>query len=98
MNRSLVSHRVDDHVDGEAKRLLPDHLRIVVDLGVLEAVDDCFYTLSAADVHDMNAGGASKEVYAMETHRHGVRINRHSVFVRRSEIVSLSSLEDVIRY
>lgn len=67
-------------------------------IGRLEAVGDCFYTLADCDVHDGSEGGTSKEVYSMETAKHGIRVNRTVVYVRKSEIVSLSLLEDVVRY
>lgn len=81
------------------------HREVVLDtrgpllyLGTLASVGDCFYTLRDADVHDMQSSGASKEIYIMETAKHGIRVNRANVFVRKAEIVSLSLLADVIRY
>jgi hypothetical protein len=67
-------------------------------IGTLTATGPCFYTLTDADVHDLSDSSTSKEVYIMEAAKHGVRKNRESVFVRRHEIVSLSSLESVVKY
>jgi hypothetical protein len=67
-------------------------------IGTLKAIGVCFYTLVDADVHDIADSSTSKEVYIMEAAKHGVRKNRESVLVRKTEIVSLSLLGDVVKY
>jgi hypothetical protein len=67
-------------------------------VGRLEAADNEFLTLTNVDVHDMNDSRATKEVYALEALKHGVRANRRKTFVRVSRVVSVSRLEDVVRY
>lgn len=70
----------------------------IVYLGTLSAIGEWFMTLTDADVHDLADSSTSKEVYIMETAKHGVRKNRSEVYVRKSEVVSLSALESVVRY
>ncbi len=67
-------------------------------VGRLTAIGDAFYTLSDADVHDLTDSNTSKEVYIMETAKHGVRTNRSSVHVRKAQVISLSKLSDVVCY
>lgn len=67
-------------------------------LGLLERCDEVFFVLTAADVHDTQRGGATKERYVLEARKHGVRKNREEVLVRRDEVTSLSRLEDVTVY
>ena len=67
-------------------------------LGTLSAAGDCFWTLVDADVHDLTDSNTSKELYILESAKHGVRKNRTSVHVRKAEIVSISKLSDVVLY
>ena len=48
-----------------------------------------------ADLHDHAEANATKEVYALETKRFGIRANRRQVLVPRQRLVALSLLEDV---
>ena len=66
--------------------------------GKLEAVDARFITLVDADVHDMSDSRITKEIYALETMKLGVRSNRKRVHVMLSHIVSVSRLDDVVKY
>jgi len=81
------------------------HQQVVLDtrgtylyIGTLAAVDECIYVLEDADVHDGAEGASTKEVYIMEAKKFGVKKNRHRVLVRKSEVISLSLLSDVIEY
>jgi len=81
------------------------HREVVLDtrgaflyIGTLAAADEWFYTLEDADVHDGAEGGSTKEVYIMEAAKFGVKKNRRTVLVRNSEVISLSLLDDVIKY
>jgi len=67
-------------------------------IGKLDAVGDWFVTLVECDVHDLESTRTSKEVYIMEAAKLGVKKNRRSVAVRKSEVVSLSRLDEVIIY
>lgn len=67
-------------------------------VGKLEGVDGAFVTLGDVDVHDMRDSRVTKEIYALEALKHGIRSNRKKVHVRVERVVSVSRLEDVIRY
>lgn len=67
-------------------------------IGRLERVGEWFLTLADADVHDLTDSRTRKDVYLIEAARFGVKKNRHQVMVRSREIVSLSTLEQVIVY
>ena len=52
-------------------------------------VRDWFLELHHADVHDLQETRTSKELYIMESAKHGIRTNRDKVLVRKREVVSL---------
>ena len=67
-------------------------------IGRLEAADDHFVAVSTVDVHDMRDSRATKEIYVMDATKYGVRANRKAVYVAKERILSVSLLEDVVRY
>ncbi len=67
-------------------------------LGTLARVEDHFVVLKNVDAHDRNEGPSTKEQYVMDTRRFGIKPNRREVAVRKTLIVSLSRLDDVIVY
>lgn len=67
-------------------------------VGRLEHVGEWFLTLADADVHDLSDSRTRKDVYLIEAARFGVKKNRHQVMVRSREVVSLSTLAQVILY
>jgi len=67
-------------------------------IGTLASVLDNFLEMKDVDVHDRGEGLSTKEKYVMEVRRFGVKPNRREVSVRKSTIVSLSRLEDVLLY
>lgn len=67
-------------------------------IGVLKEVLDHFVIMSGVDVHDRNEGPSTKEQYIMDAKRFGVNANRKEVSIRKTLIVSLSLLDDVITY
>ncbi|MHC4606632.1 MAG: hypothetical protein ACYTAF_06810 [Planctomycetota bacterium] len=80
-------------------------LKVIVDtdskfvyLGTLKKVVDHFVVLENVDAHDRNEGPSTKEQYIMDCKRFGINPNRREVSVRKSVIVSLSKLDDVIVY
>lgn len=64
-------------------------------LGMLSAVEGEFIVLENADVHDCSQGRANKDLYVLDARRLGVQPNRLRVIVRRSQIISLSALDEV---
>ena len=65
-------------------------------LGRLKRWGEAFVELGDCDVHDSQQGRSTKETYAMESARDGVRHNRRRVLIRKAEVISVSALEDVI--
>ena len=75
---------------------------VVVDLdgpwlafGRLVAASTAWIELADADLHDMREGSSTRDVYALETLKHGVRVNRRRVVLPFSQIIAMSRLEDV---
>lgn len=67
-------------------------------LGTLARVEDHFLVLTEVDAHDRNETQSTKEQYVMECRRFGVKPNRKEIQVRKSVVVSVSRLDDVITY
>lgn len=76
---------------------------IVVDLsslyviaGTLIGQDQHYLILENADVHDLRDTATTRELYVHEIGQHGLAANRSRTLVARTEVVSLSALEDII--
>jgi hypothetical protein len=67
-------------------------------LGRLVEVTPQELVLADADVHDLLDGSSTREVYVLEARRHGIRENRREVTVRIDTVLSVSRLDDVIKY
>jgi len=68
----------------------------LVYIGMLQRITAAALVLADADVHDTNDSRASKDLYLVETRDLGVRINRTTVIVMRSQIASVSLLKEVV--
>ncbi len=75
---------------------------VVVDLdgpwvafGRLAQAGPGWIELAEADLHDMREGTSTRDVYALETQKLGVRVNRRRVLLPVSQIIALSRLDDV---
>ena len=75
---------------------------VVVDLdgpwlafGRLTGLSPAWIELSEADLHDMREGSSSRDVYALETQKHGVRVNRRRVVLSLAQVIAVSRLEEV---
>lgn len=86
----------------------PEHLAalrgrvVVIDLdgpwiafGRLEAWSPAHLELADADLHDLREGTSTRDVYALETQRYGVRVNRRRVSLRMDAVIAVSALDDV---
>jgi hypothetical protein len=91
--------------DAEAIDVLSSLIRreVVLDLagpyvvlGTLAAEDHRYLILEDADVHDLRDSATTRELYVLESRRHGIRANRRRVLVNRGDIVGISALDDVI--
>lgn len=67
-------------------------------VGQLESANERFLTLSNVDAHDMRDSHVTKEIYTLEALKYGVRSNRRRTYVRVERVISISRLDDVIRY
>ena len=67
-------------------------------IGTLVRVLEHFVEMKDTDAHDRGEGLSTKEQYVMESKRFGVKPNRREVSIRKSSIVSLSRLEDILLY
>ena len=84
--------------DWIGKEVVLDTATSVVYVGRLEGFGKDFFDVRDADVHNCSEGSATKEVYLMETKRHGVRLNRKRVLVKKTDVISISLLEDIHLY
>lgn len=67
-------------------------------LGMLDAIGERFVSLTDVDVHDMHDSHVTKEIYTLEALKYGIRANRKRVHVAIARVVSVSTLDDVVRY
>lgn len=65
-------------------------------LGTLTGEDAGYFVLEEADVHDLRDTSTTRDLYVLDSRKHGIGVNRHRVFVQKSQVVSISRLEDVI--
>ncbi|MCA9075534.1 MAG: hypothetical protein KDA93_10915 [Planctomycetaceae bacterium] len=73
-----------------------DVASLYIYLGTLSEVDHKYLILTDADVHDLRDTTTTRELYVLDSKRHGLSVNRKRVLVNRHEIVSISALADVI--
>ena len=82
----------------KGKEVIVDTDTSYIYVGVLiDLTDDCLI-MEKLDVHDRNDLEMSKEKYILETRRHGVKENRKKAYILRERIVSISLLEDVLKF
>jgi hypothetical protein len=67
-------------------------------LGRLDRVEVEFLVMKDVDVHDRRESPSTKEQYIMDTKRFGVKPNRKEVSVRKTLVVSVSSLDDILPF
>ena len=67
-------------------------------VGKLETATERFVSLSNVDVHDMRDSHVTKEVYTLESLKYGIRHNRKLTHIRLERVISVSRLDDVVRY
>jgi small nuclear ribonucleoprotein (snRNP)-like protein len=79
----------------EAK-VVVDLVSPFVCLGKLTRYDEHFLELKNADLHDMRDTDTTRELYIADSVATGIKRNRKRVLIRRSEVVAVSLLEDVV--
>jgi small nuclear ribonucleoprotein (snRNP)-like protein len=104
--RSIPEHLTRESPMNESDRLKGLLGRIVVIdtdgpnlyAGTLASVDEWFYELTEADVHDSTSTSTTRDVYILNVKRYGIKRNRDRVLVRHDRVVSLSALDEVTAY
>ena len=67
-------------------------------IGKLVDSSHYFITLKDVDVHDRSESPSMNEKYIVDSKKYGVRVNRTLVHVRVDEVISISSLNDIVEY
>jgi hypothetical protein len=67
-------------------------------LGRLDRVEAEFIVMKDVDVHDRRESPSTKEQYIMDTKKFGVKPNRKEVNIRKTQVVSLSRLDDILGF
>ena len=67
-------------------------------LGTLTEEGAEYIVLSDVDVHDHTESTISKELYIIEALKYGIKVNRKRAKVLKRDIISISMLEDVVKY
>ena len=67
-------------------------------IGRLKAIGSDCLVLANVDAHDTHDSNSSKEHYAHETCKLGPRPNRKEVLVLLERVLSISRLDDIIRF
>jgi hypothetical protein len=79
----------------EAK-VVVDLVSPYVCLGKLTRYDDHYLELKNADLHDLRDTETTRELYIADSVATGIKRNRKRVLIRRSEVVAVSLLEEVV--
>jgi small nuclear ribonucleoprotein (snRNP)-like protein len=67
-------------------------------MGTLDRVEEHFVVLKDVDAHERGESPSTKEQYIMDTKKFGVKPNRKEVSVRKSVVVSVSKLDDILGF
>ena len=78
------------------REVVVDVEAMYVYIGEVENVSDKTVTLINADVHDLRDSETTRERYVLDTKLHGVRANRQRVLLSRTQVLSMSLLEDIL--
>lgn len=65
-------------------------------LGTLRGEENGYLLLEDADAHDLRDSTTTREIYVLESKRHGIRRNRKRVMVRLDDVVAVSKLDEVV--
>jgi len=78
------------------QKVVVDLSSLYVCLGRLVRYDDHFLELKNADLHDLRDTETTRELYVADSVATGVKRNRKRVIIRRSEVVAVSLLDEVV--
>lgn len=77
-------------------KVVVDLVSPYVCLGRLTRYDDHFIEIKNADLHDLRDTETTRELYIADSVATGIKRNRKRVLIRRSEVVAISRLDDVV--
>ena len=77
-------------------KVVVDLVSPYVCLGKLTRYDDHYIELKNADLHDLRDTDTTREFYIADSVATGIKRNRKRVLIRRSEVVAVSALDDVV--
>jgi hypothetical protein len=84
---------LDDFLDA---KVVIDLISPYVCLGKLTRYDEHYLEVKNADLHDLRDTETTRELYIADSVATGIKRNRKRVLIRRSEVVAISKLEDVV--
>ena len=84
---------LDEFLDA---KVVIDLVSPYVCLGKLTRYDDHYLELKNADLHDLRDTETTRELYIADSVATGIKRNRKRVLIRRTEVVAISLLEDVV--
>jgi len=84
---------LDDFIDA---KVVIDLISPYVCLGKLTRYDEHYLEVKNADLHDLRDTETTRELYIADSVATGIKRNRKRVLIRRSEVVAISKLEDVV--
>ncbi len=67
-------------------------------IGKLESVQADSLLLRDVDVHDSGETATPKERYVLDSRETGIKANRRSVYVNLDYVVSVSPLDEIIKF
>jgi hypothetical protein len=65
-------------------------------LGTLARVDELYFELKDADVHDLRDTQTTRENYVFASHRTGIKRNRKRVLIARADVAAIARLKDIV--
>ncbi len=65
-------------------------------LGTLKSVNEHWFTLTDADLHDLRDTPTNRENYVAESMMTGIKRNRTEVFINAAEVVAVTRFKDLI--
>ena len=66
------------------------------DCRITTRYDEHFIEMKNADLHDLRDTETTRELYIADSVATGIKRNRKRVLIRRSEVVAVSALDDVV--
>ncbi len=78
------------------EKVVIDMSSLYVCIGTLKRIDDTFLELKNADLHDLRDSETTRENYVASSALTGIKRNRKRVLLRRSEMVAITRLDDIV--